>query len=310
MGGMAQATDDLAGPLARPSAVPALLTLGVVAVSFAAVLIRSASAPALALAFWRSAGGAVALLPFAARAGVRPDARGRRALVAGGACLAVHFALFTGAFAFTSVASVVVFAAMGPLFVGLGAWLVLDEAPSRRTWAGIGVAVLGAAVVAAGDVGSGSGSNPLLGDAMALASAVAVAGYLLVGQGARGTLPVSTYGVWVYGTAALLLAGAALLLGSPLAGFDAGTWLAIAGLVAGPQLLGHTTFNLLLSVVPATTIAVIVLAEPVGAGLLAFLLLGEVPPPLLAVGGPLILGGVVLAVTGARPVEPVEPTAG
>jgi len=53
-------------------------------------------------------------------------------------------------------------------------------------------------------------------------------------------------------------------------------------------------------------VAVVVLSEPVGAGVLAFLLLGEVPPPLLAVGGPLMLVGVFLAATGERRrVDPV-----
>lgn len=308
---MAAAPGDVAGPLTRPATVRALLVVGVLAVSFAAVLIRSAAAPALALAFWRSAGGALALAPFAARAAVRPDARGRRDLLLSGVFLAVHFALFIGSFSYTSVASAVVFVATGPLFVGLGSWILLGSPPARRTWAGIALAVLGAGVVALGDAGSGaSGSNPLLGDAMALGSAVAVSGYLLLGQRSRERLSVATYGTWVYGTAAVVLAAASLVVGSPLTGFSTGTWLAILGLVLGPQLLGHTIFNTVLSVVPATTIAVVVLSEPIGAGLLAFLLLDEVPPALLALGGPLILAGVYLAATGERPAEPIEPTAG
>lgn len=290
-------------PLARrPAAVRGLLVLGVVAVSFAAILIRAASAPALALAFWRSAGGAVALVPFAIRAPVRPEPAARRTLVASGAFLAVHFALFIGAFAYTSVASAVVFTTTAPLWVGLASWLVLREPPSRRTWTGIAVAMAGAVVVAVGDAGEGAvGSNPLLGDAMALAGAVAVSGYLLIGQRSRRCLPVSTYGVWVYGTAAVLLGLASLAVASPLAGFDSVTWLAILGLIVGPQLLGHTVFNQVMGVVPATLVAVVVLAEPIVSGLLAFWLLDEVPPLLLGVGAPLILAGVYLAATGRRP---------
>jgi drug/metabolite transporter (DMT)-like permease len=297
------------GRTAEPTTIRALLVVGMIAVSFAAILIRSAAAPALALAFWRSLGGALVLAPFALRDDVKPDAGERRSLIASGLFLAVHFALFIGAFAYTSVASAVVFAATGPLFVGLGSWLVLHRSPSRRTWGGIGLAIAGAAVVGVGDLGSGaSGSNPLLGDAMALASAVAVSGYLLIGQSVRQRLSVATYGTWVYGTAAVALAAASLAIGSPLVGFDAMTWWAIVGLIVGPQLLGHTIFNQVLGVVPATTVAVVVLSEPIGAGLLAFLLLAEVPPPLLAVGAPLILAGVFLSVTGGRRASaPVPP---
>ncbi|CAN5339210.1 DMT family transporter [soil metagenome] len=292
---------EVTGPLSRPGSVRALILVGMVAVSFAAILIRTADAPALALAFWRSIGGALALAPFAIRSSLRPDVRQRRRMIASGGFLAVHFALFIGAFSYTSVASAVVFATTAPLFVGLVSWLVLHRPPSRRTWVGIAVAVAGAGVVAAADSGSGaSGSNPLLGDAMALLSAVAVSGYLILGQRVREDVPVTTYGTWVYGSAAVVLGLAAVVSGTPLVGFDGVTWLAILGLVVGPQLLGHTIFNHILGVVPATTVAVVVLSEPVGAGLLAFVLLGEVPPALLAVGGPLILTGVFLASTGTR----------
>ncbi len=294
--------DHLARPLLeRPGTVRVLLVLGVVAVSFAAILIRVADAPALALAFWRSLAGALVLAPFALRSTDVVDARQRRDLVLSGVFLAVHFAVFIGAFALTSVASAGVVVATSPVLVGWGAWLWLGQAPSRRTWAGIGLAVAGAVVVGVGDAGSGgTGSNPLLGDLMALGGAVAVSGYLLIGQRSRQRLGVATYGMWVYGTAAAVLAVTSLVAGSALVGFDAVTWWAILGLIVGPQLLGHTIFNQVLNVVPATTVAVVVLSEPVGASLLALLLLAEVPPPLLAVGGPLILAGVYLASTGRR----------
>ena len=286
--------------LERPGVVHGLLVVGVVAVSFAAVLIRVAEAPALAIAAWRCAGGAVALLPFALRHQA-PSAKQARVLLASGAFLAVHFGLFVGALQQTTVASAVALASTAPVFVGLGAAVVLRDPPGRRTWAGMALAVAGAATLAIGDASAGvvpTAPRPLLGDAMALGSAAAVAGYLVLGQRARRSLPVTTYGAGVYGTAAVLLVLAALLLRAPLGGFDAGTWWALLGLVVGPQLLGHTVFNQVLSAVPATTVAALVLVEPVAGGLLAFALLGEVPPALLAVGGPLTLAGVYLAATG------------
>lgn len=279
----------------------ALLVVGVAAVSFSAILIRSAAAPALALAFWRSFGGAAALMPFAVRSGSRPTTAGRRELLCSGGLLALHFALFIGAFSYTSVASAVVFVATSPVFVGLGSWLFLGQPPSRRTWTGMAIAMVGAIVVAVGDMGEGGvGTNPLLGDLMALGGSVAVSGYLLLGQRARQRLDVATYGTWVYGAAAVFLVAVSLAMGSPLAGFDTMTWWAIVGLIVGPQLLGHTIFNQAMGVVPATTVAVVVLSEPIASSILAFLILDEVPPPLLAVGGPLILAGVYLAATGAR----------
>jgi drug/metabolite transporter (DMT)-like permease len=143
----------------------------------------------------------------------------------------------------------------------------------------------------------------LVGDALALAAALAIAGYLLVGRHARRTLPVSVYALWTYGSAAAVLAVVALATGTPLGvgtPFDRTTWLAIAALVVGPQLLGHTVFNLVLGRVSATVVAVVVIAEPVGASILAAAVLGEAPSGLFYVGAPLVLGGVLLAATSGR----------
>jgi drug/metabolite transporter (DMT)-like permease len=210
--------------------------------------------------------------------------------------LAAHFALYIGAVGLTTVASAALLATMSPLFVGLGAAVLLREPTPRRAWAGIAIATAGAVVIGAADAGETVlGPRALLGDAMAFGAAILVSGYILIGRVARQTLPVAVYGVWVYGTAAAVLLAACVVTGSAITGFSRGTWLAILGLVVGPQLLGHTVFNQLLSALPASTVAVVVLAEPVGAGLLAWLVLGELPPVLFALGAPLVLLGVGIA---------------
>jgi drug/metabolite transporter (DMT)-like permease len=285
------------------SVVAGGIAVGVLAVSTAAILIRLADAHPLALSFWRCALGALVLAPVALRA--RRDAppldrSQHRQLLGAGVFLAVHFALFISALSYTTVANASVLVAMSPLFVGLGASVFLTEPPSRRTWTGIALAGAGAVVVGFADVGGTTAPAPLLGDALAFGGAAAVAGYLLIGRAARRHLPVTVYAAAVYGIAAVLLLPVCLLAGVDLWGYDTGTWLAIAGLVVGPQLLGHTVFNSLLSTVPATVVAVVVLAEPVGATVLAALVLDELPAAGFWAGAPLILVGVFLAATRGR----------
>ena len=282
-----------------PAAKAGALALGVLAVSSSAVLIRLADAPALTIAFWRCIGGSVALLPFALRARrALPslDRTQRWQLIASGLLLAVHFALFITSVSFTTVASAVLFATFSPLFVAVGATRFLGEPPSRRTWIGLGISLVGAVVVAVGDIGDVRlGTRALLGDALELASAVAVTGYLLLGRAARQRLPNTVYASSVYGVAAMVLLPASFVGGGRPVGHAGTTWLVLLAIVVGPQLLGHTVFNWLLSSLTATVVAVTVLAEPVGATVLAWLALDELPSGAFYVGAPLILAGVFVA---------------
>jgi drug/metabolite transporter (DMT)-like permease len=190
---------------------------------------------------------------------------------------------------------------MSPIFVGIGAAIFLRESPHRRTWIGMALTIAGAVAIGAGDLlGAGLGRTALLGDAMALGGAITVAGYLLVGRAARRRLPTVTYAAAVYGVGAVILLPACLLAGADLWGYDTVTWLAIAGLIAGPQLLGHTIFNALLGSVTATVVSIVVLAEPVAAALLAWIVLAELPAPLFWAGAPLILAGVYVATSRRR----------
>ncbi len=62
----------------------------------------------------------------------------------------------------------------------------------------------------------------------------------------------------------------------------------------GPGLLGHTGYNWALKYVKATFVSVSLLGEPIGSGLLAWLLLNELPPSLSLFGGVMILAGLYM----------------
>jgi drug/metabolite transporter (DMT)-like permease len=287
--------------VASRSSILLWMTVGVLAISTSPILIRVAAMPALALAFWRCLAGAAVLAPFAPRRQVGWLDRAELArLAASGVFLAVHFALWNASLGLTTVAAATTLVSCAPLFVGLGS-VFLGESPSGRAWAGIVLATAGAVVIGAGDAaGFGGGPDALWGDVLAFAGALAMAAYLLLGRVARRRLPVSTYAASVYGVAAVVLLPACLLTGASLGGYEATAWLALAGVVVGPQLLGHTVFNSLLASVSASLVAVVMLLEPVIATVLAWWLFGELPGPSLWAGAPMVLAGVWLATTGSR----------
>jgi drug/metabolite transporter (DMT)-like permease len=310
--GHAVAAGGVAPPRPRPGPSPSLvatgIAVGIVAISSSPILVRFAHVPALPLAFWRCLAGAVLLAPFALRGGLRtrPSLRDFGWLALSGSCLALHFSLWNGSLSRTTIASSTVLVACSPLFVGALAGPFLGEPPSRRGWIGICLTITGAAVIALGDAGAVDlGSRALLGDAMAFGGAAAIGAYFLIGRSLRQRLPASTYAASVYAAAALVLLPASLLTGAPLGGYGGGSWLAIGGIIAGPQLLGHTVFNALLATLTADVVAVVGLTEPVGATLLAWLVFGELPAGWFWPGAVLVMAGVWLGIRGmaARPVD-------
>ena len=279
-----------------------VLLVAVLAMSFGGPLVRYASAPPLAVAAWRVGFSALFIAMVLL---VRDRGRGLRALKAGewalgaaaGAFLAAHFWSWIASLEFTSVASSVVLVSTQPVFVALlSAWF-LAEHPSRRQWLGILVAVGGAAVIGWGDFAVGRA--PLIGDLLAVAGAIFVSGYYVIGRRLRPSMDLWTYIGVVYGMAAVILMGAAAVHpGVALAGYPGTDWLVFLALAAGPMMLGHTGVNYALRYMPAYVANLALLGEPVGATLLAWWLPGirERPSVQLLVGGALVLLGIGTAV--------------
>jgi drug/metabolite transporter (DMT)-like permease len=286
-----------------------LLAIAVTAVSTSAVLIRAADnlgVPALAIAFYRCALASVVLLPllwFGHREELRSLSRTSRWLLVGsGLALGCHFAAWVSSLSYTSIAASSVLVQTMPIWVALAGPLI-GEHTSRRGWVGIVIAMVGTAVIAGASSG-GALSNPLLGDALAIAGAIFAAIYVLIGRKVRQELSLVGYAGSVYAVAAVALGVAMLVSGTPFVGFPAEAWVLFAAMTAGPQFLGHTVFNHLLGEVKASVVSVALLAEPVGATLLGLLIYHERPGPQVVVGAIVVLAGVavtVLAESSSRP---------
>ena len=69
----------------------------------------------------------------------------------------------------------------------------------------------------------------------------------------------------------------------------------IIALALGPQLLGHNGINYALRWVPAARLTSLTLLEPVGAALLAWLVLGEAPTVRAMVGAAIAVAGILVA---------------
>lgn len=273
-----------------------VLILAVLATTYAGPIVRFASAPAVAIAFWRL----TLVLPVTVGLATR-ERQGREARAAfplmllSGLLLAVHFWTWIASLRFTTVASSVVLVSLKPLFAwGIAAWW-LGERPDRHERWGIALAVAGACLIGLVDARLSLGA--LGGDVLALLGALTGAGYYVIGRRVRQTVGVWSYASAVYAVAAVALGFVAALRNAPLTGFGSRDWIVFGAMAAGPMLVGHTGMNYALRHFRATTVNVAALGEPVGASVIAWLVpsIHEVPPVSAVIGGVLVLAGIVLA---------------
>jgi drug/metabolite transporter (DMT)-like permease len=264
------------------------MATALLAVSFGAPLARLVHAAPLAVAAWRMVLAAAIIVPFALlRGGLLPPAGQRRAAALSGMLLGLHFGLWIPSLWLTSVSASVVLVETAPLWILLASPRFLGVRIRPRNLASFALAIAGVAIIARGDMLVSR--QALLGDALALGGAMAVAGYLIVGKRLRGLMPLDRYLATVYaGAAFTLVAGVALLGASPLPS-DAPSWLFLLGLAAVPTLTGHTLLNWALAHLEAYRVNLVMLLEPVLATIWAWLFLAEAPPLHVLPGAALVL---------------------
>ena len=286
----------------------AVLGIGVVAVSWSAIIIREAEAPVLVIASYRMV---LASLPVGALALIQqrraPEPISRSTvgpLLLSGAFLAAHFGFWFAAVKHTSVVTATVLVTTQPLFIAVVAPLLLRERVSTRIWLALLVALAGTAMMTVEDVGEGFGT--LLGDLYGLLGGAFAGGYLMVGRWVRPTVSWPRYVGTVYPITAVLLLSATLIAREPFTGYSTMTYVMMVLLALGPQLIGHNAINWSLGYLPVVVVAMAILGEPVGATVWAALVLDEQPSMLEMAGGAVVLLGVYL---GLRPEREAAPAA-
>ena len=270
--------------------------LAVLLFSTSPVLIRWApGVSALEVTFWRLLLATLTVLALGAltRRTPRLHALPHRRFAAYGVVIALHFFLYIASLSFTSVAHSLALVYTAPLFIAVLSWLVLGERLRRKQWAGVALGVVGTAVLA----GFEPSMTPsmLLGDALAIGSAITFALYSVIGRAQRERHTLFEYAAGVYGWGALWLLPLALWHAQH-SRYTLGAGLAILGLGVGPLGTGHTLYNAALRRVPATYVNLIATLEVVGGVLLGALLLGELPSAAALVGAGIVLTGILLVV--------------
>jgi drug/metabolite transporter (DMT)-like permease len=289
------------------------LIIGVLASSSASIMIRFAQgeAPSLVIAAYRLALASLILLPISLfRRGndyraLRP--RHLLLIIIAGISLAAHFATWISSLEYTSVASSAILVSTSPIFVSLLAPFFLKEAVTSKHRIGIMIAFAGSILIGLSDVCRNHGrfecpplssffrGTAIQGDLLALAGALSIVAYLLIGRYLRAKIPLLPYIFLTYSVAATSLIITVFLMDLEPFHYTPRTYLWFLLLALIPQLVGHNSVNWALRYLPASIVSVTLLLEPVASTTWAYLLLNEQPLSSVLIGGVLVLTGIGLA---------------
>lgn len=212
--------------------------------------------------------------------------------VIAGVFLATHFILWFESLNYTSVTSSVVLVTLQPVFAFLGTYFFFKERFSPGAIISMLIALLGSFIISWGD--SQMSSSALFGDILALLGAVTITAYFLLGQKMRKQLSLMTYTFIVYGISSLTLILYNIVMQNSFFGYPASHWWIFLALAIFPTFLGHSLFNWALRWLSTSTISMAIVFEPIGASLLAYLILGERVTDSQWLGGAIVIFGLFL----------------
>lgn len=188
------------------------------------------------------------------------------------------------------------------LIVGFAAWALLSEKPNRGLFVAVPIVLVGVTLISGIFGGEAFGEDPVAGVVYGALTSVAYAIFILVlRQGSKDLRRVA--GPLFHATAVAFIAS--VIFGWLSGGLRAPeTWAShgwLATLALAAQVAGWLLISVSLPRLPAAVTSVILLLQPVGAMLVARVVLDEVPSVVQFAGAVLILGGVIIATRSSAP---------
>jgi drug/metabolite transporter (DMT)-like permease len=265
----------------RSQRTKAILMISATAVlwSVGGVLIKQVNAHPLAIAGARSAIAALVLL---ASLGRKPHFHWSRAQIGAALGYAGTVILFVAANKLTTAANAILLQFTSPIYAAiLGAWL-LKERTRWVDWATIAVVLGGMSLFFLDELSAGG----MLGNVLGAASGLCFAVFTIFMRMQKDGSPVESV---ILGNALTAVVGLPFLsLGLPSA--TGWLWLVILGVF---QLgLAYVLYAKAIKHLTALEAILIPVLEPILNPVWAFAFLGEVPGPLAAVGGVIVLGTI------------------
>ncbi len=211
-----------------------------------------------------------------------------------GLITALHFLFYIAALQFTTTAHALALTYTSPVFVTLLSAIFLHETVAIRKIGSIFISVIGIAILTGFEphyTACSSSHCMILGDGLALLSALCYGIYSIAGRSERDRHPLFRYTTNVYGIAALWLLPPTLLFAFqhtyPLPAIGS---LVVLGLL--PLGLGHTLYNAAIRRIHATYANLIATQEVTLGVILSAIVLHDIPSTTTIIGGVVTLIGI------------------
>ena len=279
------------------------ILIGVISLSLSAIFVRLIEeAPAAISATYRLLLASLVLAPYVLikKREELKKLQKREVMLAifSGICLAIHFALWFESLSYTSVASSVVLVTLQPVFAFIGTYLFFKERFSSATVISMIITIFGSFVIVIGDLQIADHS--FYGDMLALAAALFITIYFLVGQQIRAKTSVTTYTFIAYSFGALFLLIYSLSKGFSLVHYPTNDWIFFILLAIIPTIFGLNLLNWTLKWFSTSLISMAIVLEPIGASIFAYILFKEVITWSQWLGGSIIIFGLFLFITSTK----------
>ena len=225
------------------------LVVGMIAISFAPILVRYSNAPASVQGMYRMLFTFLLMLPFAwrQRQAIRSISRGDwLRLGAAGLFLALHFLLWMESLSYTSIASSTIMLTLEPVFVAIGAYLVFKDKLKPVALIGIAASIAGAVLVSSGDFGLSE--SAFFGDTLSFLGTIAIAVNMIIAKQLMARVPSYVYSLLVFGITTVFFAIYNTAAGVQMTGYAPREWGLFLLLAIIPTVFGHMIFNWLLDI--------------------------------------------------------------
>ena len=272
------------------------LIVGIFAISTSAILIRWSSSEPLVIGSYRQTFATFLFLPFLIKDRFKEvfslKFKDIIELVVIGLILGAHFGFWISSVKATSVAASVLLGTCHIVYVSIIGWLVFGESLNKKGILGTLLALSGIIILFGGDLLQDPGN--FQGNLLAFVSGILAGLYYLGGRKHRKKISLPTYAFIVYLSSAVAMWIVVLIQGLEYQKISNSEFQLFFLMALVPTLLGHTMQNWALAFLPAYVISITLLVEPIGSGILAWLIFDEIPSLGVLVGGIIVLYGVYI----------------